>query len=194
MKHADKTITILPKFPKNPMHPRSPASRFQNTFQTPLRVNRRRRLRSGMTLVEVMVALMVFTLASIGFATGYNSLNARATRLRCDAVTAAILRAKVAKVLTDQWISQSTPLDCVLTNGWQTCTADPNDPYDVGPTVTLLSSSDLPQTGFITGTIYRNTYSFDASAKTVVVDYKVTYTYRNKTYTVYASTIRAQDN
>jgi len=30
-------------------------------------------------------------------------MNTRATRVRCDAAASAILRAKVAKVLTDPW-------------------------------------------------------------------------------------------
>lgn len=114
--------------------------------------------------------------------------------MRCDSVACSILRAKVAKVLTDTWIAQSTPVDCVVTSGEIQTTADPNDPYDVGPTVTLLSSSDSPQTGFVTGTIYRNTRAFESAASTVVIDYRLTYTYRGNTYSDYASTVRAQDD
>ena len=121
-------------------------------------------------------------------------MNTRATRVRCDAAASAILRAKVAKVLTDPWIIQSVPLDCVVTTGMHLTTADPNDPYDVGPTVVLLSQSDSPQTGFVTGSIYRNTYVFESAANTVAVDYQITYTFRNKTYSVYASTVRARDD
>jgi len=33
----------------------------------------------------------------------YGLMNTRATRVRCDAAASAILRAKVAKVLTDPW-------------------------------------------------------------------------------------------
>jgi hypothetical protein len=103
------------------------------------------------------------------------------------------LRAKVAKVLTDTWIPQSVPVDCVVTSGEQQTTADPNDPYDVGPTVVLLSNSDAPGTGFVSGTLYRNTRAFEAAAKTVVIDYRLNYTFRGKTYNVYASTVRAED-
>jgi prepilin-type N-terminal cleavage/methylation domain-containing protein len=149
---------------------------------------------SGMTLVEVMVAMLVFTIASVGFITAYGLLNRRAIQMRCDSVACSILRAKVAKVLTDTWIAQSTPVDCVVTSGEIQTTADPNDPYDVGPTVTLLSSSDSPQTGFVTGTIYRNTRAFESAASTVVIDYRLTYTYRGNTYSDYASTVRAQDD
>ena len=95
--------------------------------------------------------------------------------------------------MTDPWISQSVPVDCVLTTGSQPTTADPNDPYDVGPTVTLLSSSDSPQTPMITGTLSRNTYSFEAASQTVVIDYQLTYSFRNQTYTDYASAVRARD-
>jgi Tfp pilus assembly protein PilV len=147
-----------------------------------------------MTFIEVLVALMLFTIASAGFTASYAMLNARATRLRCDAAASEILRAKIAKAMTDQWIAQSVPVDCTLTNGLQPTTADATDPYDVGPTVTLLSSSDSPQTGAITGTLYRNTYPFEAAAKTVVIDYQLTYTFRNQTYTDYASTVRAEDD
>jgi hypothetical protein len=147
-----------------------------------------------MTLVEVMVAMLVFTIASVGFTTAYGLLNRRATQMRCDAVACSILRAKVAKVLTDTWIAQSTPVDCVVTSGEVQTTADSNDPYDVGPTVTLLSISDSPQTGFITGTIYRNTRAFESAANTVLIDYRLTYTYRGNTYSDYASVVRAQDD
>jgi hypothetical protein len=63
----------------------------------------------------------------------------------------------------------------------------------VGPTVTLLSSSDFPSVGLVTGTLYRNTYAFESPAKTVVIDYQLTYTFRGTTYNCYASTIRASD-
>jgi type II secretory pathway pseudopilin PulG len=154
----------------------------------------RKHAEAGMTLIEVIVALVVFTLGSIGFTMAYGLMNTRATRVRCDAAASAILRAKVAKVLTDPWIIQSVPVDCVVTNGMQLTTADPNDPYDVGPTVVLLSQSDSPQTGFVTGSIYRNTYVFESAADTVAVDYQITYAFRNKTYSVYASTVRARDD
>ncbi len=148
---------------------------------------------AAMTLIEVVAAMTLFVIATIGFNGAYFMLNTRAARLRCDAAASAILRAKIAKDMTDPWISGSTPVDCVLTTGLQPTTADPADPYDVGPTVTLLSSSDSPQTGTITGTLYRNTYTFEAPSQTVVIDYQLTYTYRNKTYTDYASTVRARD-
>ncbi len=146
-----------------------------------------------MTLLEVVLAMTLFVIATIGFTGAYFMLNTRATRMRCDAVASAILRAKIAKDMTDPWISQSTPVDCVLTSGSQPTTADPSDPYDVGPTVTLLSSSDSPQTGTIMGTLYRNTYTFESPSQSVVIDYGLTYTFRGQTYTDYASTIRARD-
>jgi hypothetical protein len=146
-----------------------------------------------MTLLEVTVALAIFALATCGFVLSFEALNNRAGRVRCDTVACAILRAKVAKVLTDPWIPQTTPVDCVLTSGSVPTTADPNDPYDVGPTVTVLSSSDFPQTGVVTGTLYRNTYAFQSAAKTVVIDYQLTYTFRGTSYTCSASTIRASD-
>jgi len=149
---------------------------------------------AGITLIEVMVAMALFVIATIGFNGTFYMLNSRATRLRCDAAASAILRAKVAKDMTDPWISQSIPVDCVLTTGSAVATtADPNDPYDVGPVVTLLSSSDSPQTPTVTGTLYRNTYAFEAAAQTVVIDYQLAYNFRGKTYTDYASTVRARD-
>jgi prepilin-type N-terminal cleavage/methylation domain-containing protein len=154
----------------------------------------RSRAQRGITLIEVLVAMLVFTVATVSFTVAYGLVNKRATRVRCDAVASAILRAKIAKVLTDTWITQSVPVDCVVTNGQQLATADPNDPYDVGPTVVLLSASDSPQTGFVTGTLYRNTYAFEAAAQTVVVEYQLTYTFRNKTYSLYESTVRARDD
>ncbi len=153
----------------------------------------RRRANAGITIIEVIIALSVFTLATVSFTMAYGLINARATRLRCDSVAASILRAKVAKVLTDTWIPASVPVDCVVTSGEQQTTADPNDPYDVGPTVVLLSGSDSPQTGFVSGTLYRNTRTFESAAKTVVIDYRLNYTFRGQTYNVYASTIRAAD-
>jgi len=158
------------------------------------RLSARNRAQAGVTLLEVMVAMLVFTVATVSFTLGYGLINARATRIRCDAVATAILRGKIAKVLTDTWIVQSVPVDCVVTNGQQLTTADPNDPYDVGPTVVLLSASDSPQTGFVTGSLYRNTYAFESAANTVVVDYQLTYTFRNKTYSLYASTVRGRDD
>lgn len=139
------------------------------------------------------MALAIFTLASASFTVGYGLLNTAATRLRADTVADSILRAKVAKVLTDQWISGTVPADCVVTSGEVACSADATDPYDVGPTVTLLSNSNAPQTALVTGNLYRTTSVFESAAKTVVIDYRLTYTFRGKTYTHYASTIRAQD-
>ena len=127
------------------------------------------------------------------FRTEVAVLTARATRLRADAVAYSILRAKIAKDMTDPWISNSTPVDCVLTTGSVQTTADPSDPYDVGPTVTLLDSSDSPTSATLTGTLYRNTYAFESAAQTVVIDYTLTYNFRNKTYTDSASTVRARD-
>jgi prepilin-type N-terminal cleavage/methylation domain-containing protein len=152
-----------------------------------------RRSHAGMTLLEVMIAMAIFVVASIGITAGYFMLNTRATRVRVDAVACSILRAKIAKDMTDPWISNSTPVDCVLTSGSTQTVADPNDPYDVGPTVTLLDSSDSPTSATISGTLYRNTYSMEAAAKTVVIDYSLTYTFRGKSYTDYASTVRARD-
>ena len=146
-----------------------------------------------MTLLEVTIAIAVFALATFGFTLTYEMVNTRAARIRCDTVANAILRAKVAKVLTDPWIPQSVPVDCVVTNGQIPTVADPNDPYDVGPSVILLSQSASPQTGLVTGTIYRNTYVFESAPKTVVIDYQITYTFRDSTYNCYASTIRAED-
>ncbi len=146
-----------------------------------------------MTLIEVVIAMTIFVVATIGFTGSYFMLNTRATRLRYDAAASAILRAKIAKDMTDPWISQSVPVDCVVTSGMQQTTADPNDPYDVGPTVTLLSNSDSPQTPSITGTLYRNTYSFESASQTVVIDYQLTYTFRGQTYNDYCSTVRARD-
>jgi Tfp pilus assembly protein PilV len=153
----------------------------------------RRRGQRGITLLEVILAMTVFVVATIGFVGGYFMLNTRATRLRYDAVAASLLRAKIAKDMTDPWLSLTTPVDCVLTSGTVATTADPNDPYDIGPTVTLLSSSDSPQTPSISGTLYRNTYAFESAAQTVVIDYQLVYTFRGRNYTDYASTIRARD-
>ncbi len=121
-------------------------------------------------------------------------LNTRATRMRVDAVGCSILRAKIAKDMTDPWLSNCVPVDCVLTGGATVQTiADSNDPYDVGPAVTLLDSSDSPTSATISGTLYRNTYAMEAAAQTVVIDYSLTYTYRGKSYTDSASTVRARD-
>ncbi len=146
-----------------------------------------------MTLIEVAMSMTLFVVATVGFTGAYYMLNTRATRMRCDATAAALLRAKIAKDMTDPWISGTTPVDCVVTSGLQQTTADTNDPYDIGPVVTLLSASGSPGTPVISGTLYRNTYNFESAAKTVVIDYQLTYSYRNTTYNDYASTIRARD-
>ena len=147
-----------------------------------------------MTLIEVMVAMTLFVIATIGITGGYFMLNTRATRIRVDTVACSILRAKIAKDMTDPWLSNSVPVDCALTSGSAVQTvADPNDPYDTGPNVTLLDSSDSPTSATISGTLYRNTYAMEAAAKTVVIDYSLTYTFRGKSYTDYASTVRARD-
>ena len=149
--------------------------------------------RHAITLIEVIVALAVFVTATVAFNAAYFMLDGRSTRLRADAAAFSILRAKIGKDMTDPWITNSTPVDCVVTSGTQMTTADPNDPYDVGPTVTLLDSSDSPTSATISGTLYRNTYAMEAAAKTVVIDYSLTYTFRGKSYTDYASTVRARD-
>ena len=148
---------------------------------------------AAITLIEVAMAMTLFVIATVGFTGAYSMLNTRATRMRCDATAAAILRAKIGKDMTDPWISGTTPVDCVVTSGFQQTTADANDPYDIGPVVTLLSSSGSPGTPLISGTLYRNTYNFESVSKTVVIDYQLTYGYRKSTYTDYASTIRARD-
>jgi len=161
-----------------------------------------RRVAAGFTLLEVMVASAVFILSTLGFTYSYQMLNTRAARARCDAAAQAILRAKVAKVLTDPWlppvvttpsVPQTIPTDCVVNSGSLPTTADSNDPYDVGPTVILQSQSGSPQVGLVTGTLYRYTYVFESAPKTVVIDYTLTYVYRGASYSCYASTIRAED-
>jgi len=149
--------------------------------------------RHAITLIEVIVALAVFVTATVAFNAAYFMLDGRSTRLRADAAAFSILRAKIGKDMTDPWITNSTPVDCVVTSGTQMTTADPNDPYDVGPTVTLLSSADSSQTPVLTGTLYRNTYTFQAASQTVAIDYRLTYTFWNQTYNDYVSTIRARD-
>ena len=140
-----------------------------------------------------MIALAVFVIATLSFNAGYFMLNSRSTRLRVDAAAFSILRAKIAKDMTDPWITGATPVDCVITSGTIATTADPNDPYDTGPAVTLLSSADNPALPEVTGTLYRNTYTFEAASQTVVIDYRMAYTIRNQTYNDYASTVRARD-
>jgi hypothetical protein len=167
------------------MRPKSPPA----LHQTPVR---RRGGTRALTLIEVLIALAAFTLAGSAITISYAMINTRATRIRCDSVASAILRAKVAKALTDPWLPQAVPVDCVVTNGQQLTTADPNDPYDVGPTVVLLTSND-EVTPLVTGKIYRNTQVFEAAAKTVTIDYQITYSYRGRQYNVYASTVRAED-
>jgi len=162
-------------------------------LSSPYAPSRDTRRERGITLLEVLIAMVIIVVASIGFTSTYYLLNTRATRLRADAVAYSILRAKIAKDMTDPWISNSTPVDCVLTTGSVQTTADPSDPYDVGPTVTLLDSSDSPTSATLTGTLYRNTYAFESAAQTVVIDYTLTYNFRNKTYTDSASTVRARD-
>jgi len=152
-----------------------------------------RRSIRGITLIEVMIAMTLFVVSSIGFTGAYYMLNARATRLRIDAVAYSLLRAKIAKDMTDPWIALSVPVDCVLTGSSIQTTADSSDPYDIGPTVTLLDSSDSPSTPTVTGTLSRNTYAMESAAQTVVIDYSLTYSFRNQTYTDTASTVRARD-
>jgi prepilin-type N-terminal cleavage/methylation domain-containing protein len=149
--------------------------------------------RRGITLIEVMIAIAVFVTAAVSFNAGYFMLNMRSTRLRLDAAAFSIMRAKIAKDMTDPWITGSTPVDCVITSGTVATTADPNDPYDAGPAVTLLSSADNPAVPAVAGTLYRSTYTFESASQTVVIDYRMTYVYRNQTYNDYASTVRARD-
>jgi prepilin-type N-terminal cleavage/methylation domain-containing protein len=162
-------------------------------ISAPLRSPFSRASSRGLTLIEVVIAMTIFVVASIGFTGSYFILNTRATRLRVDAVAYSLLRAKIAKDMTDPWISNSTPVDCVVTSGSAQTTADSSDPYDIGPTVTLLDSSDAPSTPTITGTLWRNTYAMESAAQTVVIDYYLTYSFRGKTYTDSASTVRSRD-
>jgi len=129
-----------------------------------------RRSIRGITLIEVMIAMTLFVVSSIGFTGAYYMLN-----------------------MTDPWIALSVPVDCVLTGSSIQTTADSSDPYDIGPTVTLLDSSDSPSTPTVTGTLSRNTYAMESAAQTVVIDYSLTYSFRNQTYTDTASTVRARD-
>ena len=150
-----------------------------------------------MTLLEVAVALAIFSLGAVGLVECHSLFNGWAARNRCDAAAQAILRAKVAKVLTDPW-DAAVPPDCVVTTGVVTEMADATDVWDAGTSaagapVVLLAATESPQSGIVTGTITRQTRALDALTPTVVVDFTFSYVFRGKTYVQRASVARARD-
>ena len=147
-----------------------------------------------MTRLEVMIAASVFVIGALETTAIFGLFNAQAAHNRVDSAAQAILRAKVNNVLADPW-DRTTPVGCVVTSGAVPDTADPNDPFDVGPTVNLLTGRANPAVAVATGVITRNTRAQEASAgvATVVVDYTLTYQFAGKTYVATASTARSRD-
>lgn len=147
-----------------------------------------------MTLLEVVVALTVFVVGALGTVAVYGLINDWAARNRCAAAAASVLHAAVNKVLTDPW-DTTIPVGCQLTGGnFVDNVDDPNDPFDVGSEVTLLSASASPTTGVVTGKLKHNVRAADGAAvPTVLVDFKLTYVFRGQSYDSTAATVRARD-
>ena len=146
-----------------------------------------------MTLIEVVVAMTVFTLGSVGIIECYNLYNASAARNRCAAVAQATLQTRVNKVLSDPWTgTNAIPADCVVSSGYVP-SVDSTDIWGGGKDMVLMSTSTSPTGGPVTGTITRYTRALDNVTRSVVIDYTLTYTIRGTAYTVTASVVRAAD-
>jgi type II secretory pathway pseudopilin PulG len=161
------------------------------------------RSREGFTVVEVLIGLFVFVLVSAGALWGLNQLNYYASVNRLYTAAQTLAQNQIDQILTKGPYTASpsaTPSPNVLQLG--TYYTDPRNPlftYGTAQSVPIYYyTSGVSTVSVVMGTIATTVANQTASVggtnlnlrKATVV---VTYTFRNKTFTVKMDTIRAPD-
>ncbi len=178
---------------------------------------------AGFTLLEVMIGLSLFVIAGLGVMEIIGLINQNATVNRALTAGRMLVAAKIAKAQTDVYTPSNggVPLSCTapisLPNDGPYPTsakpnaftgnapyvnkdsaavdpfdfrADPNDPTN-GTQLMVIGNADNGT--FITGTMTQTVSTYEATSKTLLVTFTLTFSYRGKSYTVTQSTIRAPD-
>lgn len=155
-------------------------------------------------MVEVLIGLSVFILVSASALWGLNQLNSYASVNRLYTAAQTVAQNQIDLILTKgpYTVSPSaTPSPNVLQIG--TYYSDPSDPTNLSPTAVNVplyyyTTSGNATVNVVYGTIKTTVASQAASVGGTSLGLRkatvtVTYTFRNRTYTVKMDTIRAPD-
>lgn len=144
----------------------------------------------GFTLTEVVVAASILAIFIVGAVSTMAQINRWATAARLRTLALSLVQQKIDEVLTTPWsVLSTTPT--VLTAGTVTETKLPlnNDPFNSG---TGLSSAFTNLDVQVIDT--RTTTVTSISAHQIRAVVSVTYTYRNRPYSVSMTTLRTTDD
>ena len=153
-------------------------------------VKRLRRGTAGFTLVEVLIAGTLLAVLISGSVTALTQLNRWATAARLRTIAMAVAQQRIDLIETTPWQLVGTR-PALLTAGSVTENNVPlnNDDYNaatslVSPYTTL--DSQVMST--------RTTVISDLTARTLRATVTVTFTYRNRPFTITLNTLRATDS
>ena len=153
-------------------------------------VKRLRRGTAGFTLVEVLIAGTLLAVLISGSVTALTQLNRWATAARLRTIAMAVAQQRIDLIETTPWQVVGTR-PALLTAGSVTENNVPlnNDDYNaatslVSPYTTL--DSQVMST--------RTTVISDLTARTLRATVTVTFTYRNRPFTITLNTLRATDS
>lgn len=112
-------------------------------------MSERRAKQCGMTLLEVLISLLIFSLGMLGFV----GLQARATQLSVDSEDRTRAALMANEIVSAMWTQRTTALPAATTTAWQTRLQDPTVAglpnatgtiADVGGVVTITVSWKSP--------------------------------------------------
>lgn len=151
-----------------------------------------RHRRSGLTLVEVMVACAMITLTCTTFMFAFAQLNQMAMVSRLSTGAYAAVQSQIDHINTDSPFEPqaATPqIPVCLTSGTTTTSVNVyQDPISNDTVSGTMTTAVTPvTTSYTSGSTTENLYLYQATVT-------VSYTYRNRSYSVSFSTLRTSDS
>lgn len=159
-------------------------------IQKPTSVFRRRCRNAGFTLTEVLFAGALLALIICGSVVALTQLNRWATAARLQTIAQAVAQQRIDQIETVPWqVTGTRPT--LLTAGTTTEANVPLNNDDYNASLSLVS----PYTNLDSQVLStRTTEITDVTARTIRATVTVTYTYRNRPFTVTMNTLRATDS
>ena len=151
---------------------------------------RARRGTAGFTLVEVLIAGALLAVLISGAVTALTQLNRSATAARLRTIALAVAQQRVDQITTTPWqVTGTRP--ALLTAGTVTEANVPlnNDSYNAATSL-ITPYTNLDAQVLST----RTTVITDLTARTLRAVVTVTFTYRNRPFTITLSTLRTTDS
>ena len=152
--------------------------------------SRLRRGRAGFTLVEVLIAGTLLAVLISGSVTALTQLNRWATAARLRTIALAVAQQRLDLIETTPWQVVGTR-PALLTAGTTTENNVPLNNDDYNAASSLIS----PYTNLDSQVLStRTTVISDLTTRTLRATVTVTFTYRNRPFTITLSTLRATDS